>query len=521
MSAEVKAPTSKTSIAWGREFLASVVVFLVALPLCMGIAIASGVDPALGLISGIIGGLVVAPIAGSPLQVSGPAAGLVVLVVDLVADYGIEALGLAVLVAGLLQMVAGRLSLGRWFRATSPSVILGMLGGIGVLIFASQFHVMIDDLPRSSGLENLRSIPEAIYKGIFPLDGSVHHVAAMIGMLTIATIVLWDRFKPPVLKAVPGALMGVVTGTLVSMGLDLPLSLVNVPHSLLSEIRLPGTDVLGLLANPGYWASIMALAVIASAESLLSAAAVDKMHTGERSDYNRELFAQGVGNTIAGLVGALPLTGVIVRSSANVNAGATTRASAIFHGVWLLALVMLFPMVLARIPTACLGAVLVFTGYKLLNPANLVRTWQKDRSEFAILLTTITLIVVEDLLIGVAAGIALTAARLFWKMSRLHTAREIHPDGHPILHLAGTATFVTLPRLAEALEGLPRKGVIELRTPGLSFVDLACLEQITDWKSQVEANGGTVIMNLDELTGRLNEGPQRRITLHTGVQSIA
>jgi MFS superfamily sulfate permease-like transporter len=521
LKSEVNTEAKEAPVNWGKELLASVVVFLVALPLCMGIAIASGVDPALGLISGIVGGLIVGPIAGSPLQVSGPAAGLVVLVVDLIGDYGIEALGLAVLIAGVLQAIAARLSLGRWFRATSPSVILGMLGGIGVLIFASQFHVMIDDVPRSSGLENLASIPEAIYKGIFPLDGSVHHLAAGIGLLTIASIVLWDRFKPDVLRAVPGALIGVVAGTVVAMIFALPLSLVNVPHSLMSEIRLPSIETLPLLGDISYVGAIIALAVIASAESLLSAAAVDKMHHGQRSDYNKELFAQGVGNVVCGVLGALPLTGVIVRSSANVTAGAKTRASAIFHGIWLLALVMFFPFILARIPTACLGAVLVFTGYKLLNPVNLVKTWKKDRAEFFILTTTITLIVVEDLLIGVAVGIALTAARLFWKMSRLHTAREMHPDGHPILHLAGTATFVTLPRLAEALEKMPRQGTVELRTPGLSFVDLACLEQITDWKSQVEGNGGTVIMSLDELTGRLNESPERRIQLHTGVQSIA
>jgi MFS superfamily sulfate permease-like transporter len=168
---------------FGKDFGASVVVFLVALPLCMGIAIASGVPPAAGLITGIVGGILVGFLGGAPLQVSGPAAGLTVLVWQIVQEHGLSLLGVIVLFAGLLQFLAGIFKLGQWFRAISPSVIHGMLAGIGVLIFASQFHIMVDDQPRGSGILNLISIPEAIYKGIFPLDGSVHHLAAMVGMI--------------------------------------------------------------------------------------------------------------------------------------------------------------------------------------------------------------------------------------------------------------------------------------------------------------------------------------------------
>ncbi len=201
-----------TSAVIGRDFLASIVVFLVALPLCMGIAIASGAPPALGLITGIVGGLVVGSLAGSPLQVSGPAAGMAVLVYQLVQDHGLIMLGVVGLIAGGLQLLAGVLRMGQWFRAISPSVIHGMLAGIGVLIFASQIHVMLDDAPRASGLLNIAAIPEAIVKAI-PTDSSVHHLAAMAGIVTILTIVLWNQFKPKRLSLIPGPLLGVIVGT--------------------------------------------------------------------------------------------------------------------------------------------------------------------------------------------------------------------------------------------------------------------------------------------------------------------
>src|SRR5512134_2771000 len=178
-----------------QDFLASTVVFLVALPLCMGIAIASGVPPAAGLITGMVGGIVVGFLAGAPLQVSGPAAGLTVLVWQMVNDHGIAALGAIVLVAGLAQLLAGAARLGQWFRAISPAVIHGMLAGIGVLIFASQFHVMVDDRPRGSGIANLLSIPEALMKAFAPSEGATHQVAAAIGLLTIVSLVLWTGLK--------------------------------------------------------------------------------------------------------------------------------------------------------------------------------------------------------------------------------------------------------------------------------------------------------------------------------------
>lgn len=226
----------------GHDLMASVVVFLVALPLCMGVAIASGAPPALGLASGIIGGIVVGALAGQPLQVSGPAAGLAVLVWRIIEDFGLAGLGLAALVCGVIQIAAGVAGLGRWFRAVAPAVIQGMLGGIGVLIFASQFHVMLDDKPVSGGLQNLLSIPEAIYKGIFPMDGSVHHKAAAIGLLTIALIVGWNRFRPKALHVLPGPLIGAVGATLTALLFPLPIARVEVPDNLLASLNWISVD---------------------------------------------------------------------------------------------------------------------------------------------------------------------------------------------------------------------------------------------------------------------------------------
>jgi MFS superfamily sulfate permease-like transporter len=246
------------------DLVASLVVFLVALPLCMGIAIASGVPPALGLVTGMVGGIIVGVISGSPLQVSGPAAGLAVIVWELVQKYGIEMLGTVLLLAGLIQLLAGVFKLGQVFRAMSPAVIYGMLAGIGVLIFASQFHVMFDLKPRAHGLENLIFIPNSIYKGIFPPNGSSHHIAALLGIITIITLILWDNFKPRRFKLVPGALIAVVVATAIATVMKLPVQYVNVPENLGQTIHFPTLENLQRLFQAPLLIDAAAIAFIAS-----------------------------------------------------------------------------------------------------------------------------------------------------------------------------------------------------------------------------------------------------------------
>lgn len=263
-----------------RDLMASVVVFLVALPLCMGIAIASGMPPAKGLLTGIVGGLVVGFLAGSPLQVSGPAAGLAVLVFELVRTYGVAMLGPILLLAGAIQLLAGRLRLGCWFRVTSPAVVYGMLAGIGILIVLSQLHVMLDLAPKASGLDNLLAFPKAAFAALGSLGMDSGLDAALLGLGTIAVMWGWDKLRPQRLRFLPGALLGVSLATLASLWLALDVRRVEVPANLGEAIDwLRPADLLAL-ADPSLLLAAVVVAFIASAETLLSAAAVDRLHDG-------------------------------------------------------------------------------------------------------------------------------------------------------------------------------------------------------------------------------------------------
>jgi MFS superfamily sulfate permease-like transporter len=484
-----------------NDVLASVVVFLVALPLCMGISIASGVPPALGLITGVIGGLVVGFLSGAPLQVSGPAAGLAVLVWELVRDHGIGALGPVLIVAGIVQMIAGQFRVGQWFRAMSPAVIHGMLAGIGVLIFAGQFHVMLDDKPKQSGVANLLSIPQAIVGGIFPIDGSKHELAAVIGALTILSLLAWTKWRPKQLGLVPGALVAVVLATAVAEMFRLPVQRVDVPANIFDAVRWPSVDTLAVLRDPSLLLSALAMAFIASAETLLSAAAVDRMQSIVRTDYDRELKAQGVGNFLCGLVGALPMTGVIVRSSTNVQAGARTRLSTILHGTWLLAFTMALGFVLKMIPTASLGAVLVYTGYKLVDVKNIRHLAQCGRIPVLIYAATLIGIVTTDLLTGVVIGVVLSIAKLIYQVSHLDI-RVVRNGNRADIYLRGAATFLNMPKLASLLESLPNGTEVHMHIESLAYIDHACLDMLSHWRTQCECNGSVFCLEWDGLLQR-------------------
>lgn len=486
----------------GRDFLASIVVFLVALPLCMGIAIASGAPPALGLITGIVGGLVVGVLAGSPLQVSGPAAGMAVLVFQLVNEHGLMMLGVVGLIAGAAQLLAGVLKFGQWFRAISPSVIHGMLAGIGVLIFASQFHVMLDDAPRASGLENLAAIPEAIYKA-FPMDGSVHHLAAMAGLVTILIIVLWNKFKPKTLALLPGPLLGVFAGTIFALVFTLPITLVELPSDLTQALNIPAGEALNGFLDPTIIGLGLVFAFVASAETLLCATAVDKMHKGERTNYDKELRAQGIGNMICGVLGALPMTGVIVRSSANVEAGAITRLSAILHGVWLLLAVAAFPFILNAIPTSVLAGILVYTGYKLVNITQIRKIAEFGKQELLIYFVTLGGVVAIDLLTGVVLGFVVATLKLVYTFSHL-TIDTTHDEqtNRIDIWMTGSATFFSIPQLSNALETAPRGTEVHIHVEKLDYIDHACLEMLSSWESQHRSTGGTLIVEWNDLVRR-------------------
>ena len=616
-----------------KDFLASIVVFLVALPLCMGIAIASGVPVASGLMTGIVGGIVVGSLSGVPLQVSGPAAGLTVIIYDIVQRFGLEMLGLAVLIAGALQILASIFRLGQWFRAVSPAVIKGMLAGIGVLIFASQFHVMVDDTPRGSGLNNLLSIPEAIIKGVqiprfhsqdvreFRAEmlhtvGELHRLqvrlqeqivehteriavhdeeevvaiehpehyaaeqrehaiavaevakklckfetqlneedrsaricsaaniaqqtshaalndledmhlnnlaleaqqeavealnallaslknhafAAQIGLLTLCIILLWQSFAPQALKLVPAPLVAIVVSTIVAAVLILPVLYVEVPDRLWEEVHFPTLAVM----HNAQWGELfklgLLLAAVASAETLLSATAVDQMHSGPRAKYDKELLAQGIGNMLCGVMGALPMTGVIVRSSANVQAGATSRLSTILHGIWLLLFVVGLAAMLRMIPTASLAAMLVYIGYKLVDVKSIKALREYGWGEVAIYAATVGTIVTTDLLTGVLTGIGLAALKLLYTFSHLKVRLTTDAEtSKATLTLEGAATFLRLPSLATQLEDVPANTELHVDFQYLDYIDHACLDLLMAWAKQHESTGGRMIIDWDSL----------------------
>lgn len=504
----IKGNTSIKSVL-PRELLASVVVFLVALPLCMGIAIASGMPPAKGLITGIIGGLVVGFIAGSPLQVSGPAAGLAVLVFELVREHGMAMLGPILLLAGLLQVLAGRFKLGCWFRVTAPAVVYGMLAGIGVLIVLSQLHVMFDSGPKPSGLDNLIGFPATLVQAIGPGSGMQ---AGLLGLGTIAIMWTWEKLRPQSLRFVPGALLGVGIATAVSLFMALQVKRVEVPADLSEAIDWLRLEDLVNLANPTVLIAAFAVAFIASAETLLSAAAVDRMHNGVRSDFDKELSAQGVGNMLCGLVGALPMTGVIVRSSANVQAGATTRMSTIFHGLWLLAFVLLLSSVLQSIPVASLAGVLVYTGLKLVDLKAFRGLGRYGRMPMFTYAATAAAIIFTDLLTGVLIGFALTLVKLAFKAARLKISLVQMQDSQELeLRLVGAATFLKVPALTQVLASIPQGSTVHVPLGNLSYIDHSCLELLEEWGRANAAQGTRLIIEPRGLKRRL-EGRVRTTT---------
>ncbi|MEW1692908.1 SulP family inorganic anion transporter [Streptomyces sp. NPDC091265] len=460
---------------------ASLVVFLVALPLCVGVAVASGVPAELGLITGIVGGLVTGLLPGSSLQVSGPAAGLTVLVAEAVDTYGLAALGLIVLSTGLLQLLLGAVGLGGWFRAISVSVVEGMLAGIGLVLIAGQFYTLAGAAAPSSGIGKIIGLPALA--GTL-LSSFTALTAFSLGAGTLAVMSLWRR-SPARLRAVPGALVAVVLASAATALFDMPVATVKV-SGLLEAINLPSPGT-GRLADTGFIATVLAFTLIASAESLFSASAVDRLHNGPRTQFDRELMAQGAGNTVCGLLGALPMTAVIVRSATNVQAGAKTRASRVLHGVWLLLFAALFPAVLGLIPVAALAGVLVHAGFKLLPIRQLVPLWREHRGEAVILIVTAIAIVTVSMFEGVLIGLALSIVKSAWETSHVHLHTTESADGHVLIEITGNATFLRLPKILDELDDLPYDRPIELDLTGLRHQDHACTTALLAWAEQHNA----------------------------------
>ncbi|MET7477687.1 SulP family inorganic anion transporter [Streptomyces sp. NPDC005648] len=467
-----------------QDFAASLVVFLVALPLCVGVAVASGVPAELGLVTGIVGGIVTGLMRGSSLQVSGPAAGLTVLVFEAVREFGLPALGVIVLTTGVLQILMGALKLGRWFRAISVSVVEGMLAGIGLVLIAGQLYAMADAGAPASGLAKIAGLPGALIEALGQTDALA---SLALGAGTIAVLVFWKRM-PKRVRAVPGPLAAVGLATLAALAFSLPVATVEV-QGLLGSVQPPSLSSFGELASVGLIGTVVAFTLIASAESLFSAAAVDRMHDGPRTEYDRELVAQGAGNAICGVLGALPMTAVIVRSAANVQAGARTKASRVMHGVWLLLFAALLPGVLAYIPIPALAGILVHSGAKLIPVRGIVSLWREHRGEALILVVTAVSIVAVSMFEGVLIGLALAVAKTAWEASHIRLEVIDKGAGPVQAYLSGNATFLRLPKILDSLEALPQDRPVELDLSGLHHLDHACRTALENWAERHSAVG--------------------------------
>jgi carbonic anhydrase len=459
-----------------RDLPASIVVFLIAIPLSLGIAAASGAPLLAGLVAAVVGGIVAGALGGAPLQVSGPAAGLTVIVAGTVADFGFAGTAAIVAVAGLVQIVLGVSRLGRAALALSPAVVHGMLAGIGLVIALSQVHVMLGGAPQSSAWRNLIDLPGQL---------ATHHgAAAVLGVLTVAILLFWPRLVR--FSLLPAALVAVVSMTALASGTGADVDRVNLPDEPLTGLirpvwpDAPAREIV---------VAVLTIAIVASVESLLSAVAVDRLHDGPRANLNRELVAQGAANAASGLLGGLPVTGVIVRSSTNVAAGARTRASAILHGLWIAAFVLLFADLLETIPMAVLAAVLIVVGLRLVDLAQ-IRTYVRHR-ELPTYLVTAFGVVFTDLLTGVALGMITAAVLILWRLTRSEIRRVERSPGEWSVTINGTLSFVESARLTRELGALPPGADVDVELH-LDYLDHGAFETIRDWRSGYERAGGTV-----------------------------
>src|ERR1700752_2425077 len=469
----------------------SIVVFLVALPLSLGIALASNAPVLAGLIAAVVGGIIVGVLGGSPLQVSGPAAGLTVVVGELVSNFGWGVTCLITLAAGVLQVLLGLSRVARAALAISPVVVHAMLAGIGITIVLQQAHVLLGGKSKSTAWHNLIGLPGQII--------GAHRPGALLGALVIAILIAW-RWVPAKLRRVPGPLVGIVVVTVISIALPFNVRRIDLDGSPLDALQLPDLP-------HGNWGAVaigvITVALIARVESLLSAVSGDRMHHGPRTDFDRELIGQGVANVVSGTVGGLPVTGVIVRSSTNVNAGAKSRASAILHGVWILVFKVPFSELVEEIPSAALAGLLIVIGIQLLKPAN-IETAMKH-GDLAVYLVTAVGVIFLNLLHGVIIGLALAIVLTGWRVIRARVqAKPVGDQWHVVVEGAA-CTFLALPRLTRVLASIPAEAVVTVDI-SVHYLDHAAHQAITDWQRRHEATGGTVRLRGLPETGYLAGG---------------
>ncbi|MFJ7968775.1 bifunctional SulP family inorganic anion transporter/carbonic anhydrase [Streptomyces sp. NPDC096324] len=470
----------------GADLSASIAVFLIALPLSLGIALATGAPLQAGLVAAAAGGLVVGRLGGSPLQVSGPAAGLTLVTAELIQHYGWRATCAITVLAGITQLGLGCLRVARTALAVSPAIVHGMLAGIGVTIAVAQLHIVLGGIPQSSVLDNLVGLPEQVAR--------MHSAAMSMSVLTLVLLFAWPRLPGRtgrMLRKVPAALIAVAGATLTASAAGLTLPRVELPswrsHALAG---LPEGPVLGIVA------AVLTVTLVCSVQSLLGAVAVDKLVSGRpelqgrvgRSRLDRELLGQGAANVVSGALGGLPIAGVAVRSSANVQAGAVSRNSTILHGVFVVIAALLMVPILELIPLASLAALVMAVGIQMVSLHH-IRTVTRHREVLVYAVTTFG-VVFLGVLEGVALGVSVAVGVALHRLGRTRITHEEREGVHHV-HVRGQLTFLAVPRLSRTLHLVPRGTDVVVRLDG-SFMDHAAYESLQDWQSTHVAQGGTV-----------------------------
>jgi len=480
---------------FGADFPSSIVVFLVALPLCLGIALASNAPLFSGIIAGIIGGIVIGSLSGSQLSVSGPAAGLIAIVGAAILKLPtFETFLLAVVICGALQVVFGFIKAGVIGDYVPNCVIKGMLAAIGLILILKQFPHLVGYDANFLGDESFKQANnENTFSGIIHSLRYITPVAVLIGAVGLLFQFAWEKFtanKKGFIRIIPAPLIVVLVGIAINeffkngstYALD-PKHMVNIPIAqstgeFFSFFTRP--DFNGFL-NKEVWIAGVTLALVASLETLLSIEAIDDLDPYQRvTNKERELKAQGIGNMISGLIGGLPITSVIVRSSANVNAGARSKMSAIYHGILLLLCVALIPALLNLIPKAALAAVLIYTGYKLAKPSLFKAYYRKGWDQFLPFVLTITAILLTDLLIGVLIGIGV--GLFFIIRSNFKTSVFIvHDHNKYLIRLRKDVSFLNKPIIKNKLEEIPAEASVLIDTSRADFIDKDIIEVIEDF----------------------------------------
>jgi MFS superfamily sulfate permease-like transporter len=507
---------------WRTDILSGFLVFLIALPLCLGIAMASGFPPQAGIISAIVGGLVVSRINGSFVTINGPAAGLIVVILASVQELGKgDAMAgyrytlAAIVCASVIQTLMGLFKAGKLSAFFPSSAVHGMLAAIGIIIMSKQIHVMLGVKPQADSLfATIAAIPQSF------IDPNPE--IAVIGGLGLLTLIVWSLLKNRFVKMAPAPLVVVVAGMALGKYFDLdhqhvylflpqttflphheftigPKFLVSIPENFLAGFAFPDFS---LIRSPEFWVQVVTICLVGSLESLLSAAAVDKLDTFKRSsDLNRDLAAVGVGNTVSGMIGGLPMIAEIVRSSANVNYGARTGWANFFHGSFLLVFVALFPRLIHEIPLASLAALLVFTGYRLASPSEFRKTLEIGYEQLAVFLITIIGVLATDLLIGVAIGIAAEFLIHLWRSVRWRELFKINieieerdPGVYHVL-VGGAAFFANFLLLKNDLSSIPEGKTVVIDLSDAATIDHTVMEYLHHYCDDYRRSGGRAFLS--------------------------